>query len=237
MVCGGVGARVARAQHAGQRLARLVQVGQQRVKPKSALERPRRAVLLRMRADQRGVDVDDDPLGRSAGGPRVLARPRASGAQRLKQRRVAGDRIDDAKRRGVRGDLPEQRLLVAHRAQVGQAVAAVGQHDRQIAHHAAGIVPAAALAHRGQAVRERPRQPQPVGRLGQQSRARVRHQALSVRRDFYGETAPIALHPQGDPPEPVCRPSTPRRIPAQADSSAAPRSGPRLLNARSGLGG
>jgi hypothetical protein len=36
VIGGGVGARVARAQHAGQRLARLVEVGQQRVKPKAA---------------------------------------------------------------------------------------------------------------------------------------------------------------------------------------------------------
>jgi hypothetical protein len=30
------------------------------------------------------------------------------------------------------------------------------------------------------------------------------HQSLSVRRHFYGETAAITLHPQGDPPEPGC---------------------------------
>jgi hypothetical protein len=127
--------------------------------------------------------------------------------------------------RRVRGDLPEQRLLVAHRAQVGQAVAAVREHHRQIAHHPPRVVLAAPFAHRRQRARELPRQPKAVGRLRQPCRAGVRDQTLSVRSDFYGETAPIALHPQGDPPEPLCRPLTTRRIPAHADSSAAPTTG------------
>jgi hypothetical protein len=135
-----------------------------------------------VRRNQRRVDADHDPRGRSTGVPCVLARPRASGAQRLKQRRVGGDRVDDSERRRVRGDVPEQRLLVAHGAQVWQAVAAVGQHHRQVAHDAAGVVSAAPLTHRGQPARQRPRQAEPVGRLGQQPGARVRHQALSVRR-------------------------------------------------------
>jgi hypothetical protein len=81
--------------------------------------------------------------------------------------RVGGDRIDHPKRRRVRRDRPEQGLLVAHRAQVGQAIAAVGEHHHQIADDATGIVPEAPLAHRRQRARQRRRQPEPVGRLGQ----------------------------------------------------------------------
>ena len=53
-------------------------------------------------------------------------------------------------------------------------------------------------------------------------------QPVSVRRDFYGETAAIALHPQGDPPELGNGPSSTRRIPAQPDVAA-----PRLRPGRS----
>jgi hypothetical protein len=102
-----------------------------------------------MRRDQRRVDVDDDLPGRGPGIPGVLARPRASGPQRAQQLRVGGDGIDDPKRRGVRRDLAKQRLLVAHGAQIRKAVAAVGEHHRQVAHDPAGVVPAAPLAHPG----------------------------------------------------------------------------------------
>jgi hypothetical protein len=66
----------------------------------------------------------------------------------------------------------------------------------------------------------------------------VRHQALSVRHNINGETAPIALHLQGDPSRGGLRASATRRIPAQADSSTVPRprpSGPRPSHERSGL--
>jgi hypothetical protein len=44
--------------------------------------------------------------------------------------------------------------LVADRTEVGQAVAAVGEHDRQIADHAA-VVAAGALLQRGELAGER----------------------------------------------------------------------------------
>src|SRR5215210_6384967 len=47
-----------------------------------------------------------------------------------------------------------------------------------------------------------------VGYLGEQCTAGMGDQSVSVRRDFYGETAAITLHPQGDPPELGLRPST-----------------------------
>jgi hypothetical protein len=58
---------------------------------------------------------------------------------------VAGDLIDHAKRGGVGGDRPEQHLLVADRAQVGQAVTAVGEHHRQVADDPARVVAATSL--------------------------------------------------------------------------------------------
>jgi hypothetical protein len=48
-----------------------------------------------------------------------------SDAQPLHARRVAGDPIDEPERRRGRGDIAEQRLLIAERPEVCQAVAAV----------------------------------------------------------------------------------------------------------------
>ena len=61
--------------------------------------------------------------------------------------------------------------------------------------------------------------------LGQQRRAGMRHHTVSVRRYLYGETAAIALHPQGDPPEHQGLGFDNHRIPAQADSPAPPTLG------------
>jgi hypothetical protein len=49
----------------------------------------------------------------------AAARPRSRRPQRVEQARLAGDPIDHPKRRRVRGDRPEQHLLIADRAQVG----------------------------------------------------------------------------------------------------------------------
>jgi len=74
----------------------------------------------------------------------------------------------------MRGDLAEQARLVAERAQVRQTVAAVGEHDRQVAQGAAGIVARAPLAHVANSLRQRLRQPDPVGEAAQQRRAGAR---------------------------------------------------------------
>ena len=85
-------------------------VGQQRVKPVAALVVAGRPLLLRVRGDQRRVDVDRQPLRRAVQLPEPLARPRVRRAQRLQQRRVGRDPVDHPKRRRVRRDRPEQRL-------------------------------------------------------------------------------------------------------------------------------
>jgi len=107
------------------------------------------------------------------------------------------------KRGRVRRDRPEQRLLIAHRPQIRHALAAVGEHHRQITNHTARVVTATALLDRAQPQRQRLRQPQLVGHLRQQCAARVRHQPRSVRRDFYGYRASITHHLQGEPPSSI----------------------------------
>jgi hypothetical protein len=80
------------------------------------------------------------------------------------------------------------------------------------------------LQHR-EPQRQPGRQPDLVSDARQQCGAGVRDQARSVRRDFYRYTAPIAHHPQGEPPSSGSGPSTSPRIPAQPDVSAPPPTG------------
>ena len=133
-----------------------------------------------MSRQQRRVEVDVQPRG--CPGQLPGARPRAtvSSPQPLEAVGVTGDPVDHPKRRRARRDLPKQRLLIAERAQIGQAVAAVGEHHRQIADHAARVVAAVALTQPAKPDRQRPCQPGLVGDLGQQRAARARHQPVSV---------------------------------------------------------
>ena len=224
LIGGGVGAGVAGPQHAGQRLAGLVAVGQQRVKAEAALEVAGRALLLGMRwrsASRRGRSSAARarrPASRRARAPgRARARSASSSA------RVARDPVDHPKRRRVRRDRPEQRRP-DH----------APRRDRPGSRRRRRASPPD-RGPRGPDHGRRARSTQPASRsdsarvspilsadLRQQRAARMRHQPVSVRRDFYRDMAPIALHLQGDPPEPVLRPSATRRIPAQADSSSGP---------------
>jgi len=222
LIRGAVRRRVARAQHPRQRLAARVQIGQQRMKPEAALEVHRRAFLLGVRADQRRVDIDHDSLWPRAQLPRPRPRSRPCGAQRLKRGGVAGEPVDQPERGRVGGDRAEQRLLIAHRAQVREAVTTVGEHHREIPDHAPRIVPAPALRHAGQRTRELAGEADTVGGLGKQSRARVRHQARSVRRHIYRERASCTHHPQGDLQDRDQGPSASPRIPVTPDVSGAP---------------
>lgn len=190
-----------------------------------------------MRSDQRRVDVDDQRPGRpSAERERPSAHRRARRPQRVEQAAIA-DTVDDAPRRRIRSDGAEQGALITQRAQVTQRVAAVGEHHHQIAHDAAGIVAAPPLAQPRQTARRRPCQPEPISDLAQQRRARVVDRLIvSVRRHRHSYRAAIALHPQGDPPEPGFEPSASRKLPAQPDRTSAPATAGALATARSGLG-
>jgi hypothetical protein len=147
-----------------------------------------------------------------------------SPTQTLKALRVTGDPVDYPERSRAGGDITEQRLLVTNRAEVSQTVAA-GEHHRKITNHTAQVVAGAPLLQPRQLPRERPCQPRPISDPGQQRATSVRDQTLSVQRDIYLDLEPIACHLHGDPPKLDSKVSTTPRIPAQADSSAAPTTG------------
>ncbi len=214
VIGGSVRTRVARPQTRGQRLAGLVAIGHQRMKAIAALVGPGRPFLVGVAADQRRVDVDRDALRRPRQGPDMLASPGVRVGERVEQPGRRRDPVNDPERGRVRRHRPEQRVLVTHRSEIGKAVSAVGEHHRQVADHAPGIVPGLALLQTRQTHRQRRGEPALVGDLRQQRAARMRHQPFSVRRDFYRDVAAIALHLQGDPPEPGFQDVANPRIPA-----------------------
>jgi hypothetical protein len=127
-----------------------------------------------------------------------------------------------AVRRRIGRDATEQCELVAQPAEIGDALPAVGEHHRQVTHDPAGIVARAALAHAHQAQRERSSKAGLIRYLGEQRRAGMPDQTLSVRRDLYLEIAAIALHPQGDLLSRGTKISTTPILQAQPDIPAPP---------------
>lgn len=131
------------------------------MKAEASLVVPRRALLLRGGTEQRGVDAEGDRLGSGAGVPGVLSRNPPCAPDRFQQVRV--DRLDHPVGGPLGGDRPEQRLLVAQDAEVGNAVPAVGDGDDQVAQDDAWIVGGAPFAGRRHR-RGQPRgKPDPVG--------------------------------------------------------------------------
>lgn len=98
---------------------------------------------------------------------------------------------------GLRGDRPEQRLLAAQDAEVGDVITAVGDGDGEVAHDNAGVVGAAALSGWPHRPRERLREPEAVGQLDQEIGPGVGDEPLAVRPDFYGLRRRLCLHLPG----------------------------------------
>jgi hypothetical protein len=95
--------------------------------------------------------------------------------------------------------MAEQVGLVAQGSQVADGVAAVGEHDHQVAQHLATVVGAAANASVGPATKLSC-QPQPVRQLAEQRGADMVTDPLAVGDDFEPGTGVGSLHLQGDPP-------------------------------------
>ena len=81
VISGGVRASVPRPQQAAERLAGLIHVDLQRVKPVATLVVPGRLLLLRMRGDQRRVNVERQPLRRTMQLPEPRPRLRVRDTQ------------------------------------------------------------------------------------------------------------------------------------------------------------
>ena len=111
-----------------------------------------------MARDQGRVEIDREPLGRAGQCPHALTRASARDPQARQAAGIMRDPVDHPKRRRRRGHVPEQRLLLAQRAEVGQAVAAVGEHHREIADDTADVMATAAPTQTAELDRQRTRQ-------------------------------------------------------------------------------
>ena len=160
LVGAGVGAGVAGPQDAVERGVGALQVAEHRVEAEAALVVAGRALLLGVGAEQRGVDVEDRPLGGGAEREGALPRQLARRFDPLQLRRA--DPLDRPEGGGVGGDLAEEAGLVAERGQIAEVLAALGQGDDQVAQDLPVVMGGAPLAGRRQRLPQRLGQPQPV---------------------------------------------------------------------------
>jgi hypothetical protein len=198
VVGGRVGAGIAGTQDPGERLASRGLEAEQRVEAVAALVGACRALLLRVRRDERGVDVEDHPPGRLPETPGAGAGGGAGVSHACEHALV--EALQAAVGGGVRGHRPEEHLLVAQGAQIGEAVAAVGEHHGEVAHHAAGLMAHGPGVH-GEAANEAVREADGVGQTGEQSGAGARGQAGHVAEEFQRRQRRSSIHLHGDPPE------------------------------------
>jgi len=98
---------------------------------------------------------------------------------------------------GIRGDLAEEHALVSERSHIGEAVAAVGEHHGEVAHHAAGLVAHGPGVH-GEPAHEAVREADGVGQTAEQGAAGARGQARHVAGDFHPRKRRSSVHPHGD---------------------------------------
>jgi len=168
VVGGGVGAGIAGAQHAGERLAARGLEAEQRMEAEAALVGAGGALLLGVRREQGGVNVEDE-ASRVAGVAPGAGAGRGAGLPDLRQHLLI-EALQAAVGGSLRGDRPEKHLLIAQGSEVGQAVATVGEHHGEVAGHASGLVAHLARVH-AQGCSQAFREPQPVGQGGQQGGA------------------------------------------------------------------
>ena len=214
VVGGRVGAGVAGAQDPGQGLAARGLAAEQRVEAEAALVGARGALLVGVRREQRGVDVENHAAGRRGAVPGAGA-GRGAGLADLREQLLV-EALQAAIGGGVGGHRPEEYPLVAQGAEVAEAVAAVGEQHGQVAHHASGLMAHLARVHaqgRAQALREA----QPVGQGAEQHGARARGQVRPLRAHFNAGQRRGSVHLHGDPPERGLRVSSTRIIPARED--------------------
>ena len=196
VVLGRVGAGASRSQDRGQRVPRRFQKARQGMKAEAVLVVAARLLLLRVRGDQRGVDIEHQKLGPARLSPDLIPHP---SPRRTELVQVAlGQPADDARGGGDGGDASEQIGLIVEDSEVAQAVAAVGDADREIGEHRPRMVGGAASPERIQTVAERGCVVEAISKLAQCGGARVIDDTLAVGGDRErGSTRAGTLHPKG----------------------------------------
>ena len=155
-----------------------------RVKPVSAFEVRGRAFLIRVRPDQRRIQIHHHlPSGSNRTGPlphhRACGRPRPADRGDC-HRGISTECIDEPADRGIGSHHAEQLGLSTHQRRIGQAVTTQGDHHRQIQHRLARIVDRTRRPPRPQLLRQSARQAADLRSLQQQRRTGRRNQRLAT---------------------------------------------------------
>lgn len=160
-----------------------------RVEPIGLLERRRRALLVRMRVHQRGIQIHRHlatvPATGGAGQrpaplPHRLTGAGSGGADRRQRGLdIGGQRRKQPRHRGITGDRAEQVQLRPHHSKVSQAVTAKRDGGRDIQQHLARIMDGSPGPPRSQRLRQHSIQPRHPGHLPQQNPTRGRDQRLA----------------------------------------------------------
>jgi len=204
VVGGVVGRRLADPQQTGELLTSsprpVVKERQQRVAPERAFPRRGGAFLLRVRQHDRGVQVDPDrPVGpdRRAQLPDPLACLRPGLPHRGQRGRGGGGQRGDQARHGRLGrHVGEQVGLRAHHSNVGQAVTAQRDRDRQVQQHLAWIVHGTSSSPRPQPLAQRLVKPNSSSGLDEQRATRRTDQRLAASHYPQPSHPPVTVHPR-----------------------------------------
>jgi hypothetical protein len=176
VIGGGVRAGLARSQQLGDRfpttVVTVIDEPEQRVEPESLLPRAGRVLLVGVRGDQGGVEIDHylSALDRGPGhGPDPLAGRRPGGADRGEGVvGIRGQPRDQPRHRRVRGDRAEHPGLGAQHRDITGGVPAERDRDREIGHDLPRIMRRERQPPRPEPPRQLPRQSAAPGGLDQQ---------------------------------------------------------------------
>ena len=185
-------AGVAGTQPAGERFAGRVQIRDKWMEPETTFIRRRRALLIGMRIDQSRVKVDDIEPRIRASRPRLRPRNRSSLRDPVQTRVVDG--FERAPRGRQRRHLPEQRRLIPQHRDIGDRLAAISEHHRQIDQHPTTVMATTAPFCRRHRHRQRLSQPHRVRDISQQPRPRMIHHTTPTDGHRKPRPTVIVLH-------------------------------------------
>jgi hypothetical protein len=192
VIRGRVRRRVSGLQLGGECFAGRIQTRDQGMEPEPAPIRRGRTLLLRMRGDERPVEVDHIE-------PRIRARrPCPSASRRPSDRDPIKHRVVNRFQRAPRGrnrrHLAEQARLIAQHRQVRDRLTAVRDHDRQIDQHLATVITPAPLLRCRHRHRQPVGQPELIGHIAQHPGARMRNHVPAITGHHQPRTTRVTLH-------------------------------------------
>ena len=156
-----------------------------------------RPLLFGMHVHQAGIEVQRQQFRGQSRRPHPRPRRRPRRLQLSEQGLI--NRVQHPPRRRLGSHLAEQVRLVAQHLQIRNALTAVGQHNRQIHQHIAGIVTATSGHHRRQSGVEITTHACSFGHIRQKPGTGMAHHPTPIRGHLHPRPPTTTIHFQGDP--------------------------------------